>query len=53
MIATMINDTGQRYFSTELCGNPKHVEIPERDHELDEHTKVQLQKYQSRWEVIE
>ena len=53
MIATMINDTGQRYFSTELCGNPKHVEIPERDHPLDKYTEEQLKKYQSRWEVIE
>jgi cysteine synthase A len=53
MIVTMINDTGQRYFSTELCGSPKHVEIPERDHELDAYTKEQLQKYQSQWEVIE
>jgi cysteine synthase A len=53
MIVTMANDTGQRYFSTELCGNPKHVEIPEREHELDAYTKAQLQKYQSRWEVIE
>jgi cysteine synthase A len=53
MIVTMINDTGQRYFSTELCGSPKHVEIPERDHELDAYTQEQLQKYQSRWEVIE
>ncbi|MCG3120264.1 MAG: Cysteine synthase [bacterium] len=53
MIVTMINDTGQRYFSTELCDSPKHVEIPERDHELDAYTKAQLQKYQPRWEVIE
>jgi len=53
MIVTMINDTGQRYFSTELCGNPKHVEIPERDHELDDYTKEQLRKYQARWEILE
>ncbi|MDZ7313610.1 MAG: cysteine synthase A [candidate division KSB1 bacterium] len=53
MIVTMVNDTGQRYFSTELCGNPKHVEIPEREHELDAYTKEQLRLYQSRWEVIE
>jgi len=53
MIVTMVNDTGQRYFSTELCGNLKHVEIPERDHELDAYTKEQLQRYQSRWEIIE
>ena len=27
-IVTMICDTGQRYFSTELCGAAKHVESP-------------------------
>lgn len=53
MIVTMINDTGQRYFSTELCDAPKHVEIPERDHPMDEYTKEQLDKYQLVWEIIE
>ena len=38
MIVTLICDTGQRYFSTELCGMPKHVEIPERDHPMDPYT---------------
>jgi cysteine synthase A len=52
-IVTMINDTGQRYFSTELCGEPKHVEVPEREHPLDEYTIDQLNKYQSHWEIIE
>ncbi len=52
-IVTMVNDTGQRYFSTELCGEKKHVEIPEREHPLDEYTTTQLNKYQSRWEIIE
>jgi cysteine synthase len=52
-IVTMICDTGQRYFSTELCGEPKHVESPERDHPMDEYTRKQLDKYQSRWEIIE
>src|SRR6266516_4134756 len=31
-IVTMVNDTGQRYFTTALCGEDKHVEVPERDH---------------------
>ncbi len=53
MIATMINDTGQRYFSTELCDAPKHIEIPERDHPMDEYTIEQLDKYQPGWEIIE
>jgi cysteine synthase A len=52
-IVTMINDTGQRYFSTELCGEEKPVEVPEREHPLDQYTTDQLDKYQSHWEIIE
>jgi cysteine synthase A len=52
-IVTMINDTGTRYFSTELCGEVKHVEVPEREHPLDEYTVQQLDMYQSGWEIIE
>jgi len=52
-IVTMINDTGQRYFSTELCGEAKEVEIPEREHPLDEYTIRELDKYQAGWEIIE
>jgi cysteine synthase A len=52
-VVTMINDTGQRYFSTELCGQPKHVEIPERDHPLDARTNEMLKRYQKSWEIIE
>jgi len=52
-IITMVNDTGQRYFSTELCGEEKHVEVPEREHPLDDYTIKQLHMYQSRWEIIE
>jgi len=52
-IVTMINDTGQRYFSTELCGEPKSVEIPEREHPLDEYSLSELDKYQSSWDIIE
>jgi cysteine synthase A len=52
-IVTMINDTGQRYFSTELCGEKKHVEIPSREHPLDEYTVDQLNRYQSSWQIIE
>jgi cysteine synthase A len=51
-IVTPINDTGQRYFTTPLCGEDKHVEIPERDHPLDPYTIEQLDRYQSAWEVV-
>lgn len=52
-IVTMINDTGQRYLSTELCGEIKAVNIPEREHPLDEHTIHELNKYQASWEIVE
>ncbi len=52
-IVTMINDTGQRYFSTPLCGVEKHLEIPERSHPMDDRTIAELDKYQADWEIIE
>ena len=51
-IVTMINDSGQRYFSTQLCGEFKQTKIPERLHILDDFTEIQLNKYQSKWEII-
>jgi cysteine synthase A len=51
-IVTVINDTGQRYFTTPLCGEPKHVDIPERDHPLDAWTVEQLDHHQAGWEVL-
>ena len=51
-IVTMINDTGQRYFSTQLCDNPKHFEVPERDHPMDDRTIAELNKYHGNWEII-
>ena len=53
VIVTMINDTGQRYFSTELCGVKKEIEIPEREHPMDEYTREQLDRYQAGWVIIE
>jgi len=51
-IVTMINDSGQRYFSTELCEEEKRLEIPIREHPMGEYTTKELDKYQSRWEII-
>jgi cysteine synthase A len=51
-IVTPINDTGQRYFTTPLCGEDKHVEIPVRDHPLDPYTVEQLDRYQAKWEIV-
>jgi len=52
LIVTMINDTGQRYFSTALCGEDKHVDVPERDHPMDAYTKEQLDIHQGRWMIV-
>jgi len=51
-IVTMANDTGQRYFSTALCGEDKKVDIPRREHPLDARTVQQLGRYQRGWEVL-
>jgi len=51
-IVTMVNDTGQRYFSTPLCGEDKRVEVPEREHPMDEHTRRALDRYQAAWEIV-
>ena len=51
-IVTVINDTGQRYFTTPLCGAAKDITIPERDHPMDDYTASQLDRFQPSWEVL-
>lgn len=52
-IVTVIADSGQRYFSSALFGDPAdETEIPERDHELDEHTVAMLDLHADRLEVL-
>jgi len=51
-IVTMANDTGQRYFTTALCGEDKHVEVPVREHPMDPRTRHELDRYQPKWEIL-
>ena len=51
-IVTMANDTGQRYFTTRLCGEAKHVDVPARDHPMDARTREALDRYQAGWELL-
>ncbi len=51
-IVVLLCDTGQRYFTTALCGGAKHVEIPDREHKVDAYSAAELDKYQGRWEII-
>ena len=41
-IVTMVNDNGLRYLSTELCGEPQAMEVPDRPHDLDEESRRKL-----------
>jgi cysteine synthase A len=52
-IVVLANDTGQRYFSTSLCGEGKQPEIPHREHVLDQRSLQLLDRYQRRWQIIE
>jgi cysteine synthase A len=51
-IVTMANDTGQRYFTTPLCGEAKHIDVPEREHPMDEKTRAELDRWQAKWEIL-
>ena len=51
-IATLINDTGQRYFSTVLCGSAKQVDVPEREHVLDPRSVREIAAYREGWEIF-
>jgi cysteine synthase A len=51
-IVTMANDTGQRYFTTALCGEDKKVDVPEREHPMDPRTRRELDQYQPKWEIL-
>ena len=51
-IVTMANDTGQRYFTTALCGEDKKVDVPVREHPMDPKTQRDLDRYQSAWEIL-
>jgi len=51
-IVTMANDTGQRYFTTALCGEDKKVDVPDRDHPMDPKTQRELDRYQTAWEIL-
>lgn len=51
-VVTLANDTGQRYFSTALCGAEKQVEVPEREHRLDARTTALLARHRPGWEIL-
>jgi cysteine synthase A len=52
-VVVLANDTGQRYFSTALCGADKHVDVPRRGHPLDSRSRELLDRFQGTWDIIE
>jgi hypothetical protein len=51
-IVTMINDSGDRYLSTEVFGHKNELKIPEREHKMDEYTAAQLENFQKGFEIM-
>ena len=52
-IATVINDSGGRYLSTEVFGVKKKQTVTRTSKPLDPYTKEQLAKYQKGFDVVE
>jgi cysteine synthase A len=49
-IATVLNDNGLRYLTTELCGEAEELQVPDREHEPDPALQERLRA--ARLEVI-
>ena len=51
-LATVINDSGGRYLSTEVFGVKKKQKVTRSKKELDQYTAEQLRKYQKGFDII-
>jgi len=52
-VVTILCDVGERYFTTRLFEEDYEVEVPDREHPMDERSKELLEKYQDGWTIIE
>ncbi|MFB6360845.1 MAG: PLP-dependent cysteine synthase family protein [Halobacteriales archaeon] len=52
-IATIICDTGMRYFSTKLFEDEYEIDVPDRDHPLDQRSIDVLETYQDSWTILD
>jgi cysteine synthase A len=52
-IVTIICDTGHRYFTTKLFEPDHEIDIPDRDHPLDDYSRETLEQYQDSWDIID
>ena len=52
-IATIICDTGMRYFSTKLFEDEYEIDVPDRDHPLDDRSLRVLEEHQDGWTILD
>lgn len=52
-IATIICDTGMRYFSTKLFEDEYVIDVPDRDHPLDQRSIDVLETHQDSWTILD
>jgi molybdenum cofactor cytidylyltransferase len=52
-IVTVIPDTGHRYVTTKLFEPDHEIDVPDREHRLDDHSKEVLAEHQDDWHVVE
>lgn len=52
-VVTIICDTGHRYFTTKLFEPDHEIDVPDRDHPLDDYSREVLEEYQDEWDIID
>ena len=52
-IVTIITDTGHRYFTTKLFEPDHEIDVPDREHPLDDYSREMLETYQDDWDIID
>lgn len=52
-IVTIVTDTGHRYFTTKLFEPDHEIDVPDREHPLDDYSREMLETYQDDWDIID
>ncbi len=52
-IVTIVTDTGHRYFTTKLFEPDHEIDVPDRDHPLDDYSREVLEEHQEDWDIID
>ena len=52
-IVTIVTDTGHRYFTTKLFEPDHEIDVPDRDHPLDDRSREVLERHQDGWDIVD